>query len=339
MKLASFCMMGFAALVSLAGSGCQGLVAGGAQPVPEIGVPVPGIASYVVVDIHDRKVVLAHAADQRRSVASLTKIATGVVTLDSIAALHGRLDEALMVPNSVVALGPSALGLQPGDQMSVRDALYCALMASDNAAAEALAVHVGSKIVTMPNFQGQDPRTAFVGQMNALAAKLGMGNTKFTNPHGLELGAAGYSTAADMARLAMNAINRGDFNFFVSQKERRVSYRSGGAAKSFIVKNTNELLGISRIDGVKTGTTRMAGPCLIVTAPRPATVVPQADGSTLVVPHRLVVVELAAADRFNQARNLLAQGWAAYDAWHAAGRTVSSAGELLTEPQPAAPAR
>lgn len=330
--LTSFAL-GAVAIFSLFSTGCESLAAGGggSSGTPALGPVYPGIVSYVVVDAHDKKVVLSHAADQKRSVASLTKIATSVVVLDSIAAAHGSLDESLTVPNTVQALGTSALGLQPGDQMSVRDALYCALLGSDNFAAEALAQHVGAKILQMTG-QGGSGFGAFVGQMNALAAKLGMTKTKFTNPHGLEVGTPGYSTATDMARLTLHAINKGDFNFFVSQTQRKVSFQSMGSPKSFIVKNTNELLGKDRIDGVKTGTTNLAGPCLIITAPRPATVVKQADGSTLVVPHRLVVVELGASDRFNQAQQLLNQGWAAYDAWQASGRHVQSAGELLTPP-------
>ena len=329
--LLTSCVLGLTAVISLLGSGCQGLLAGGGGGVPEIGAPFPGIVSYVVCDTHDKKVVLSHNANQARPVASLTKIATAVVVLDTIATSRGSLDEALVIPNTVQMLGNSALGLQPGDQMSIRDALHCALMGSDNFAAEALAQHVGGKILQMTG-QGGTPLGAFVTQMNALASALNMSRTRFSNPHGLDIGGGGVSTAADMARLTMHAINKGDFNFFVAQQSRKVSYNSGGAAKSFIVKNTNELLGKNRIDGVKTGTTNAAGPCLIITAPRPATVVKQADGSTLVVPHRLVVVELGASDRFNQAQQLLQQGWANYDAWQAGGRQVASAGELLSTP-------
>jgi D-alanyl-D-alanine carboxypeptidase (penicillin-binding protein 5/6) len=329
--LLTTCALSVIAISSFFGTSCQGLVAGGSG-VPELGPVYPGVVSYVVCDTHDKKVVLSHNANQPRPVASLTKIATAVVVLDTIAATRGSLDETLVVPTTVQMLGTSALGLQPGDEMSIRDAMHCALIGSDNFAAEALAEHTGRKILQMTG-QGGSPTGAFVTQMNALASNLGMKSTRFVNPHGLELGgSAGMSTAADMARLTMHAINKGDFNFFVGQTSRKVSYRSGGVAKSFIVKNTNELLGKDRIDGVKTGTTNAAGPCLIISAPRPATVVKQADGSTLVVPHRLVVVELGASDRFNQAQQLLQQGWASYDAWQAGGRQVATAGELLSSP-------
>jgi D-alanyl-D-alanine carboxypeptidase (penicillin-binding protein 5/6) len=121
----------------------------------------------------------------------------------------------------------------------------------------------------------------------------------------------------------MHALSKGSFNFFVNQKQRKISYRSSsGQSRSFVVRNTNEILGQQRIDGIKTGTTNLAGPCLVITAPRPATVTKQADGTTIVIPHRLVVVELGAQDRFPMGLQLLQQGWAAYDGWQASGRQV-----------------
>ena len=85
------------------------------------------------------------------------------------------------------------------------------------------------------------------------------------------------------------------------------------------ISTTNELLFRGGIDGVKTGTTTLAGQCLIISAPRPATVVKNPDGSTSVTPNRLVVVVLGATSRFGQAWQLLNDGWAAYFRWREAG--------------------
>ncbi len=150
---------------------------------------------------------------------------------------------------------------------------------------------------------------AFVSQMNGLAQRVGMRNTRFTNPHGLgQSGQGGYSTAADVARLTIKGLRTPGLSFYSSQSERTLSVIRGGGPRPVLVRNTNELLGRAGVDGGKTGTTASAGPCLMATAPRPATVTKRPDGSTVVVPNRLVVVVLGANDRFNQAYTLLQQG-------------------------------
>jgi D-alanyl-D-alanine carboxypeptidase len=289
----------------------------------------PGVAAYVVVDTHDKKVLMAHQAQQRRPIASLTKIATAAVALDTAPVLGISLDAPMSIPATAAIAGASAIGLQPGDQISMRDALYCAMMASDNLAAEAIAEYLGQQMLQRLG-RGGSPIAAFVDQMNALASRLNMRDTRFNNPHGLEQAqGVNTSTAADMARLTMYAIGKGNFNFFVNQRSRTISFVSGGATRRFTLKNTNELLGAQRIDGVKTGTTPAAGPCLIITAPRNSTVATAADGSTVVTPHRLVVVTLGSQDRFGAAANLLQQGWRAYEGWQQGGRVVANANELL----------
>ena len=86
-----------------------------------------------------------------------------------------------------------------------------------------------------------------------------------------------------------------------------------------MLRNTNELLGVDQIDGVKTGTTRKAGQCIIVSAARPPESHQQGE-KFMIIPRRLTVVVLGAADRFGSARALLASGWQRYDEWAAAGR-------------------
>ena len=320
---------------------CVGLQAGGASgphSVANIGPVYPGIASYVVADANDGRVLLSYQPDQKRSVASLCKIATAVVVLDFIRGSSGDIDEVMTVPPSVTTLGvPSPLGLQPGDGISVRDALYAAMMASDNFAAETLGTHFGVKLSQAG--LGGAPLQAFVSQMNGLRAKLNLSNTRFANPHGLELpGATGYSCASDVARLLNQALTTPGFTFYTSQKERRIAFLRNGMAQSLSVRNTNEIIGRNRIDAGKTGTTNLAGPCLAVTAPKPATVVKRSDGSTLVIPHRLTVVVLGAPDRFNATTRLLSEGWSRYDGWRAAGSPASNLSEYLGGAPAAMPA-
>jgi D-alanyl-D-alanine carboxypeptidase (penicillin-binding protein 5/6) len=306
--------------------------------VANIGPVYPGIASYVVADANDGRVLLSYQPDQKRSVASLCKIATAVVVLDFIRGSSGDIDEVMTVPPTVTTLGvPSPLGLQPGDGISVRDALYAAMMASDNFAAETLGTHFGVKLSQAG--LGGAPLQAFVSQMNGLRAKLNLSNTRFANPHGLELpGATGYSCASDVARLLNQALTTPGFTFYTSQKERRIAFLRNGMAQSLSVRNTNEIIGRNRIDAGKTGTTNLAGPCLAVTAPKPATVVKRSDGSTLVIPHRLTVVVLGAPDRFNATTRLLSEGWSRYDGWRAAGSPASNLSEYLGSAPAAVPA-
>lgn len=324
---------------------CVGLRASGtgAHAVANIGPVYPGIASYVVADANDGRVLLSYQPDQKRSVASLTKIATAVVVLDFMRSTSGSAEEIMTVPPSVATLGvPSPLGLQSGDGISVRDALYAAMMGSDNFAAETLGTHFGVKLAQTG--LGGAPLQAFVSQMNGLRLKLGLSNTKFANPHGLDLpGSSGYSCASDIARLLNQAITTPGFTFYSSQRERRISFLRGGSPQSLTVRNTNEIIGQSRIDAGKTGTTNLAGPCLAITAGKPATVIKRGDGSTLVIPHRLTVVVLGVLGtpdaRFTATRQLLADGWSRYDGWRAAGSPAGSTAEYLgAAPAPAAAA-
>lgn len=316
LMLAAFCGTSLL-LTGCAGTGTTG--GGGSYRVSEIGPVYSGIGSYIAVDAHDGHVALARAADLRRPVASLTKVATAVVVLDYLQSARIDAGELMTVPPQVSLLGGQGPAvLQPGDQISIRDGLYASLIASDNYAAETLAAHIGGKL--MAAGMGSNPMSAFLRQMNGLASRAGLRDTRFANAHGLDLqGQRGTSTAADMARLALHALNTPGFSFYCSQPSRRLTIQRAGGPVGVTITTTNELLFRGGIDGLKTGTTVLAGQCLIITSPRPATVVKNADGSTSVTPHRLVVVVLGATDRFNQAWQIFNDGWAAYFRWREAG--------------------
>ena len=106
--------------------------------------------------------------------------------------------------------------------------LYAAMVQSDNVAAYTLASYIGSQI------QSPDQRLSaidnFVIQMNALAKQLKMERTRFVNPHGIDykVRPLPYSTAEDMARLTRYAMNKPSFRFYVSQKERQISFNRQG---------------------------------------------------------------------------------------------------------------
>lgn len=289
-----------------------------------------GVASYLVVDFHSHKILSAFNPDASRQVASLTKIATAIVVFDWSERSGISLDTLATVPQSAATIGgANPLGMMPGDRITLRDALYSALIGSDNLAAQTLAHFVGRDLLQRRREAG-DPVAHFVRHMNALAELKGLENTWFTNPHGMDhVGKPPYSTAADVARLAIVAMARDPFRFMVSQPQRRIGYLRGPEKRAFIVKNTNELLSDRRIDGIKTGLTSRAGPCVVVSGSRSSLVEDLPDGRKRVTPRRLIVVVLGAPNRFQVAEALLEEGWGRFDAWVRAGRPVTTQEEVL----------
>ena len=276
-------------------------------------------AAWVVADSATGFILDSSNPARKLQIGSLTKIATAMVVLDWAEAEKRDVNELASVPNSGAGLnmGPCA-GLTPGDRVTLRDLLYAGLMQSDNTAAETLAVHVGSAL-------GRGPAgEAFVAQMNALARRVGMTHTRFLNAHGLDglEKSDPYSTTEDLAKLVAYAMDSAAFRFYVSQKERKITIETvSGEQSSYLLRNTNELLGVNAIDGVKTGTTKKAGGCVAISAAK-APESRQEGEKVVITPRRLNVIVLGSADRFGVAKGLLERGWQRYDAWAAAGRPM-----------------
>ncbi len=278
--------------------------------------------AYEVADATSGHSLLGKASNKRIAVGSLTNIATAMVVLDWLDLRKHDISETVTIPAEAAGYPQNPIGFEPGDQASIRDLLYAALMQSDDIAAEALAFHVGQELPTTAS--NETPQQAFVAQMNALARKLGMRSTLFVDATGLELNERKlpYSTASDMAQLARYAMNRSQFRFYVSQPERQITINHPAMAPSgFTLHNTNELLGIDAIDGVRTGATQRGGPCVIISAARPPESVQQGE-TYIITPRRLVVVVLGSDSRFEAAHALLLSGWQAYDQWAAGGRRM-----------------
>jgi D-alanyl-D-alanine carboxypeptidase (penicillin-binding protein 5/6) len=283
--------------------------------------------AFAIVDSQTGFVLDQQEPRQKRQVGSLTKVAAAMVVLDWAEKKSGDLNQmATIPPEAFVGTGENLIGFQPGDTITLRDLLYAALVQSDNIAAYALANHVGvalqSIVPAAPSGSGT-PVAVFVGQMNALAKTLRMDRTHFLNPHGIDETARSlpYSTATDMARLTRYAVSKAGFSFYVSQKERQISFNRGGKKHSYMLRNTNELLGKDGIDGVKTGRTARAGDCLILSAQRESQIIREGP-RTAVMPRHLVIVILGSTDRFGEGAQLLARGWQLYDQWAAGGRMV-----------------
>ncbi len=281
--------------------------------------------SVMVVEAHSGKILVASNASLKRPVASLNKIATAVVAIDWATAADLDISSVTVTAPQTVALvgGPNPMNLQPGDRLSLRDALYSALLGSDNLAALTIADHVGREMLSRRGKSG-DPVAGFVAEMGKLAQAIGMTQTNFVNPHGLDIrNTKGYSTAADMAKLSIYAMRRNAFTFIVRQPSRNVTVSGPSGDRKYLVRNTNQLIGEPGILGLKTGTTNAAGPCVAICMDRDPLVRMKPDGNKGATPRRLIVIVLNNPDRFGRARALIQQGWSVYDPWLAAGAPVT----------------
>jgi serine-type D-Ala-D-Ala carboxypeptidase (penicillin-binding protein 5/6) len=281
--------------------------------------------AYVIADAQTGYILEEQEPRKKLQVGSLTKIATASVVLDWSERKSSDLNQMVTIPQAAfVGITENNIGFQPGDSITLRDLLYAALVQSDNIAAYTLAHHVGSQLGSLlPGDVSSKltPVDAFVAQMNALAKQLKMERTRFVNPHGIDykVKPVPYSTAEDMARLTRYAMNKASFRFYVSQKERQISFDRAGQRLNYMLRNTNELLGKMGIDGVKTGLSARAGQCLILYANRESEVVRQGQQET-VYPRHLMIVLLGSTNRFGEGTSLLQRGWQLYDQWAAAGR-------------------
>jgi len=192
--------------------------------------------AYFVRGNVDGDVLATRAPDQRRSIASITKLMTVLVALD-----HSRLDDVVTITPAAAGIGESTIFLHAGERMTVRDLAVGALVPSANDAATALAVHAGRGSISR-----------FVAMMNAKARALGLRHTSFRNPHGLDQ-AGHYSSARDVVALLSAALR----NPFIS--------RWGGAERATIgggrvVESTDDLIGrLPQFVAGKTGHTGNAG--------------------------------------------------------------------------------
>ena len=239
----------------------------------------------VLMDAASGRVLYEKNADERSLIASTTKIMTGLLAAES-----ERLAEPYQIPAEAVGIEGSSLYLREGETLTLEQLLYGTMLRSGNDAATALALALGGS------------QEAFVARMNEKAAALGLGNTHFANPHGLD-DEGNYSTARDLAKLACAALENQAFRQVVSTRE----YTFG----SRCLVNHNKLLWqYEGAVGVKTGYTKAAGRLLVSAAER--------DG------RRLVAVTMDDPDDWADHGALLDYGFSAFTV-----STAASQGEVL----------
>ena len=210
-------------------------------------LPKTNSRRYIVYDRISKSMIIGKNEDVKSAMASTTKIMTTIVILEK-----ADLNETVTVSAKAGGTGGSRLGLKRGDKASVRDLLYGLMLRSGNDAAVALAEHVGGSV------------KGFAELMNEKASELGLTNTHFVTPHGLD-DANHYTTALELAKLTDYAMNNETFSKIVGTKSITIYINNQPRQ----INNTNELLGVlNGVVGVKTGFTNNAGRCLVTETKR-----------------------------------------------------------------------
>lgn len=225
----------------------------------------------VVIDGKSGRVLGGHNIEDRLPMASTTKIMTALLTIEA-----GNLDEWFVVDSEAIKVEGSSMGLLEGDEVTLRALLYGMLLPSGNDAANAAAVRICGNM--------ED----FVYKMNKKAEELGLKNTKFKNPSGLDADGH-FSTALDMAKLCAEAMKYEEFREICCLTKAQVEF--GNPPYKRWLENYNKLLTLYPYAvGVKTGFTENAYRCLVSAAEK--------DGN------ELICVTLSCANDWETHENL-----------------------------------
>lgn len=236
--------------------------AAAAEPASEL--PALSAKAAFVGDLGTGKSVFSLNAEDRRAPASLTKIMTALLAVEAVESGKAALDEMITVQTEAfydLADDGSSAKLVPGEIMSLKDLLYCALLGSANDACNVIGIHIGGSLDN------------FIAMMNERAADLGCENTHFVNTHGLP-DEEHYSSAEDLFTIFSEDMEHELFVNFASTKKYKTAATNVSAERELI--NTNALINEEAIYGKiygyapaicgKTGHTEAAGYCLISAA-------------------------------------------------------------------------
>lgn len=202
--------------------------------------------SSVVMDLNSGRILYQKNSNQQRLIASTTKIMTAIIAIE-----NADINKKVVVGNEVLSMYGTNIYIEVGEEIKIIDLLYGLLLRSGNDASETLAVAVS----------GSEKK--FVELMNAKAKEIGMSNTIFKNPHGLDEVTQNYSTAADMAILSRYASKNRTYRKIVSTSKKTVST----GKKTYLWYNRNKLLNnYEYCTGGKNGYTPSAGKTLVTTA-------------------------------------------------------------------------
>lgn len=205
--------------------------------------------SAVLLEQESGRILFEKDAHTKRRIASITKIMTAILAIES-----GKMDEKATVSNRAIHTEGSAVYLQEGEKIKLEDLVYGLMLRSGNDAAVAIAEHVGGSV------------EGFVHMMNQKAAEIGMMNTEFANPHGLDDHENHYSTAYDMAILTRHAMQNPMYQKISGTKVHRAP--NPNEQWDRVWRNKNKLLTslYEYSTGGKTGYTKRAKRTLVSTA-------------------------------------------------------------------------
>ena len=210
-------------------------------------IPKLNSKAAIIFDRTSKTVIYGRNINDKRAMASTTKIMTSILVLEK-----GDLNKEIEVCKKAAVTGGSRLGLKTGDKLKLRDLLYGLLLRSGNDAAVQIAIEIGGSI------------EGFADLMNEKAKELGLNNTHFVTPHGLD-NDNHYTTAYEMALLTDYALENKEFAKIVGTKQTTITINGNPVD----IHNTNELLGnLDGVNGVKTGFTSNAGRCLVTSCKR-----------------------------------------------------------------------
>lgn len=263
---------------------------------PRLSVPTAHAA--VILDAETGKELYGRNAHDRRQVASLTKLFTALIVVEQIPNLETlvTLDEESVYADGTKIGCPrsgfcNGVRLQVGEQITVRNLLKAALMNSANDAATALGKYLGGSV------------SGFADMMNKRAAELGLTDSHFCTPSGLEIDGqetACYSSAIDMAKITAESLKYPILWDIMQLKETTIISHDGSRQHELF--NTNQLLGsMPNLLGTKTGFTPLAGYSLLAVADHP-------DGD-----HPVIAVVLNDPYRWESIRSMFSWSFQAYD--------------------------
>ncbi len=272
------------------------------KQAPDLREGPPFVTSRVwaVADGRTGSVLWGHRDAEAVDIASTTKIMTALVVVRLMANDPAVRNEVVTFTKRADQTEGSTSGVREAERLPVHELFYGMMLPSGNDAAVAFAEHFGGRLKPPADAPDEaDPLPRFIAEMNRVAVELGLHETHFANPNGLP--APGHrSSARDLAKLSSQALTQPAFAAIVSTRKHGCTLVDAeGRRRNVAWTNTNHLLDIEGYDGVKTGTTRAAGTCLVASGRRGK--------------DHLIVVVLGGSSspdsRYPDARNLFRWAW------------------------------